>query len=323
MAGSVQETLPPQQTAKRSAEADPESTPLSKRPSESIEQNQQAQPMDASANLKDDRSGGSPKQQQTAEEGKTSPEPVVPSIENGKSVAEHQPTSAEMNGRKIPEQAPPSDQSGLLNKEGEAPGHGSDPAVVATPGATEAAAEQPEAQEKRAVAMGAPKTLAEDSPAKQGNVEPVVENASKTKSPETSVKSTGEESTQSQPKDAVPQTSAQPTEEKTGAALEKETQVPTAETSVEIPPQQQAPVQDVAFPPPVATLTPANPLPPIASAPLIGNIPPQAVESLQAAAHQAASVLPLQPTQELLGQQISVRTSNIDPADQGVAPMEE
>lgn len=82
-----------------------------------------------------------------AEEGKTSPEPVVPSIENGKSVAEHQPTSAEMNGRKIPEQAPPSDQSGLLNKEGEAPGHGSDPAVVATPGATEAAAEQPEAQE--------------------------------------------------------------------------------------------------------------------------------------------------------------------------------
>lgn len=177
--------------------------------------------------------------------------------------------------------------------------------------------------QKRAVAMGAPKTLAEDSPAKQGNVEPVVENASKTKSPETSVKSTGEESTQSQPKDAVPQTSAQPTEEKTGAALEKETQVPTAETSVEIPPQQQAPVQDVAFPPPVATLTPANPLPPIASAPLIGNIPPQAVESLQAAAHQAASVLPLQPTQELLGQQISVRTSNIDPADQGVAPMEE
>lgn len=51
MAGSVQETLPPQQTAKRSAEADPESTPLSKRPSESIEQNQQAQPMDASANV--------------------------------------------------------------------------------------------------------------------------------------------------------------------------------------------------------------------------------------------------------------------------------
>lgn len=61
--------------------------------------------------------------------------------------------------------------------------------------------------QKRAVAMGAPKTLAEDSPAKQGNVEPVVENASKTKSPETSVKSTGEESTQPQPKDAVPQTS--------------------------------------------------------------------------------------------------------------------
>ncbi|KAG0563209.1 hypothetical protein M758_8G011500 [Ceratodon purpureus] len=52
-----------------------------------------------------------------------------------------------------------------------------------------------------------------------------------------------------------------------------------------------------AFPPAVGTLTPANPLPQTASTPLIGNVPPQAVEGLKAAAHQAASILPLEPTQ--------------------------
>lgn len=54
---------------------------------------------------------------------------------------------------------------------------------------------------------------------------------------------------------------------------------------------------EAKLPPPTEILTPANPLEQTAQTPLIGNIPPQAVESLQAAAHEAASVVPLQPTQ--------------------------
>jgi hypothetical protein len=121
----------------------------------------------------------------------------------------------------------------------------------------------------------------------------------------------------------------QPTEQKNSEATppDKETESVANYASVEVPPQQPdtamatpAPVPELSstmatptpaastvFPPPVETLTPANPLPQTASTPLIGNIPPQAVESLKAASQQAATMLPLQPTQ--------VREVHLFPAD--------
>lgn len=138
----------------------------------------------------------------------------------------------------------------------------------------------------------------------------------------------------------------QPTEQKNSEATppQKEPESVANDASVEVPPQQPdtamaipAPVPELSstmatptpaasavFPPPVETLTPANPLPQTASTPLIGNIPPQAVESLKAASQQAATMLPLQPTQEQLEQQASIRTTPVtQPVDRGVAPMEE
>lgn len=112
----------------------------------------------------------------------------------------------------------------------------------------------------------------------------------------------------------------QSTEQKISEATppRKEPEAATNNTSVEVSPKQPAPVMaiptpvpevpsttanltaaDTVFPPPVETLTPANPLPQTASTPLIGNVPPQAVESLKAASKEAGSVLPLQPTQVL------------------------
>jgi hypothetical protein len=107
----------------------------------------------------------------------------------------------------------------------------------------------------------------------------------------------------------------QPTEQKNSEATppEKEPESVANDASVEVPPQQPdtmatpTPAASTVFPPPVETLTPANPLPQTASTPLIGNIPPQAVESLKAASQQAATMLPLQPTQ--------VREVHLFPAD--------
>lgn len=48
MAGPVQETSPQQQATKRSAEADPEPSPVTKRPAEDPERKHQTQPTDVS-----------------------------------------------------------------------------------------------------------------------------------------------------------------------------------------------------------------------------------------------------------------------------------
>ena len=86
-----------------------------------------------------------------------------------------------------------------------------------------------------------------------------------------------------------------------------ETRTPVADKVFPPPVEKLTPANPLAqtastplignIPPPVEKLTPANPLPQTASTPLIGNIPPQAVEGLKAASQQAASILPLEPTQ--------------------------
>lgn len=160
---------------------------------------------------------------------------------------------------------------------------------------------------------------------------------------------------------------AQPTVQKsTDAVPEKGTEDAEIDTNVDVdvklPILKPDPVPDTVLPPPLATITSANPQPQTALTPLIGNFPPQAVESLKVAAQEAASILPLQPTQvlqevhlsrmfwtgycfsrvvlvelvadlihvmdiflqELLEQQASIRTTTLDqPVDQGIAPMEE
>lgn len=70
-----------------------------------------------------------------------------------------------------------------------------------------------------------------------------------------------------------------------------------AHVTPEVPSNEMSVAPEANLPPPTTIVTPANPLEQTAQTPLIGNVPPQAVESLQAAAQQAASVVPLQPTQ--------------------------
>lgn len=212
---------------------------------------------------------------------------------------------------------------------------GTDLAAVASKLVNEVTAALQEAQKKVPAEAAAEDTPAEKVTSEEKASEPVAKDSSETTPApavpsEGAAKPTGADApAETQPKDAATQPPAQaPAPKATEAVAEKQAPEATkiesnVNVDVKFPVQKpDAPVHQE--PPPTATLTPANPLPQTASTPLIGNVPPQAVESLKVPAQDAASVLPLDPTQETLAQQDVLRTTPLaQPVDRGLAPMEE
>jgi len=323
MAGPVHETAAEVQTiaTKRSAEADPEPSPVAKRPTEVPQQKEQeAQPAQDTANVNGVEGG----------EEKTTPQIQAPAAatENGKSAADaHEPASDKAdNVESVEKVAPLNDetrtQAGEEVKVGA--GNGVDPAAIASQLADEAAAAQVEADkaakvasEKQTEALKALQSAAKVSGDHVESAQPAAEEPIKVEKLAAQEPANG-----THVEDAAPQSAAQ------SEKASEEAGVKVADAPAHVTPDVSSNESSVApeanLPPPTEVLMPANPLEQTAQTPLIGNIPPQAVESLQAAAHQAASVVPLQPTQEVLEQEMAVRTTPLaQPVDVGVAPMEE
>jgi len=321
MAGPVHETAAEVQTitTKRSAEADPEPSPVAKRPTEVPQQKEEAQPAQDTANVNGVEGG----------EEKSTPQIQAPAAatENGKSAADaHEPASEKAgNVESVEKVAPLNDetraQAGEEVKVGA--GNGVDPSAIASQLADEAAAAQVEADkaakvasEKQTKALKALQSAAKVSGDQVESAQPVAEEPIKVEKPAAQEPANG-----THVEDAAPQSAAQ--SEKVSEAGVKVADAP-AHVTPDVSSNELSVAPEAKLPPPTEILTPANPLEQTAQTPLIGNIPPQAVESLQAAAHQAASLVPLQPTQEVLEQEMAVRTTPLaQPVDVGVAPMEE
>nr|XP_024362115.1 uncharacterized protein LOC112275735 [Physcomitrium patens] len=252
MAGPVNETAPQKQAIKRSAEANPEPTPLPKRSPDNLGLKQQARIVNARANVEDTGSEIASKQLQadlSANE-KRAPFSAVLPAENENLVAVCQAADAEVSGGKITEHETTRDYSKAHNREGGAFGKETFPQSVDLQPAAEVVAGLEGAQkvyEKRDVLAEVLVTLSEHCSASrarlvsQVTVEPMVKETSLT-SPHEEVKSMVDDVwIEPLAKEAAPRAAARLTEPKTAEAVsEMRSDTLTTENSVEVVPLQPA-----------------------------------------------------------------------------------
>uniref|UniRef100_A0A7I4CK86 Uncharacterized protein n=1 Tax=Physcomitrium patens TaxID=3218 RepID=A0A7I4CK86_PHYPA len=240
MAGPVNETAPQKQAIKRSAEANPEPTPLPKRSPDNLGLKQQVEDTGseiASKQLQADLSANE----------KRAPFSAVLPAENENLVAVCQAADAEVSGGKITEHETTRDYSKAHNREGGAFGKETFPQSVDLQPAAEVVAGLEGAQKKRDVLAEVLVTLSEHCSASrarlvsQVTVEPMVKETSLT-SPHEEVKSMVDDVwIEPLAKEAAPRAAARLTEPKTAEAVsEMRSDTLTTENSVEVVPLQPA-----------------------------------------------------------------------------------